>query len=259
MKSKRLFITCLIFFCLVLFVPNVNALNMDSSSFHIQGGNINIGSSTASASANLAMTLGQLAAGSFTSFGYVVKAGFQYIHSIVPFSFSISNTSIDFGELISEVAKTDTANLRVSFGGAGNYQVTAVEDGPLKTYDSVPFDDTSCDASGCDETAAGVWDLSTTHGFGYNMTGQDIPATFTTCYNINNPKLCYRRFPDQTTTPTPEPPIVVMSSNDVTVDLTSRPKNIYHQSTITFKINSKPDQAAGTYQTVIGFVATPSY
>ena len=234
------------------------ALNMDSSTYHIQGGNVNIGSGTASASANLAMTLGQLAAGSFASSGYVVKAGFQYIHSIVPFSFSISNTNIDFGELVSEVAKTDTANLRVSFGGAGNYQVTAIEEGPLKTYNNVPLDDTSCDASDCDETTAGVWDLSTTHGFGYNMTGQDVPTTFTTCYNINA-KLCYRRFPDRTITPTPESPMIVMSSNDVTVDLASKPKNIYHQSTITFKVNPKPDQAAGTYQTVVNFVATPSY
>ncbi len=258
MKTKRLFIISTILFCLALFIPSVNALNMDSSSYHIQGGNVNIGSSTASASANLAMTLGQLAAGSFASSGYVVKAGFQYIHSIVPFSFSISDTNIDFGELISEVAKTDTANLRVSFGGAGNYQVTAIEEGPLRTYDNVPFDDTSCDTDDCDEITASVWDMSTTHGFGYNMTGQDIPTTFTTCYNTNA-KLCYRRFPDRTTTPTPESPAIVMSSNDVTVDLTSKPKNIYHQSTITFKVNSKPDQTAGTYQTVINFVATPSY
>lgn len=258
MRKLALLLTLLMVLSIIILPQKVLALNMDSSSFHIQGGNVNIGSSTASASANLAMTLGQLAAGSFVSSGYVVKAGFQYIHSIVPFSFSISNTNINFGELISEVAKTDTANLRVSFGGAGNYQVTAIEEGPLKTYNNIPLDDTSCDANGCDETTAGVWDLSTSHGFGYNMTGQDIPATFTTCYNTNA-KLCYRRFPDRTTTPTPESPAIVMSSNDVTVVLTSKPKNIYHQSTITFKINSKPDQTAGTYQTVINFVATPSY
>ncbi|NMB84374.1 hypothetical protein GYA28_03750 [Candidatus Roizmanbacteria bacterium] len=255
---KRLIIIILTVVYFMFGAGKVRAGYMESSGFRIQGGNVNMGSDNMSTpGATLSTTLGQLAAGKFDSDGYIVKAGFQYIHSIVPFTFSISDSRIDFGSILNNEPKTATTNLRVSFGGAGNYQVTAAELGRLGTLSGDYIDNTSCDNSDCDVSTASVWDLDTTYGFGYNIDGEDIPATYTSCY-LTNSKLCYRPFPD-TTLPTPTPAAVIMSSDHVTVDLTSKPKDIIHESTVTFKLNVSSAQPAGSYQTVISFIATPSY
>ncbi len=231
----------------------VHADSMESSQYQMKYVNINSGADVySSATATLSATLGQLAAEEFSSSGYIIKAGFQYFYSIVPFTFSISRTRVDFGEMTDNVPATQGATLSVSFGGAGQYQVTASENGPLKQLsgpDYIP--DTSCDDGTCNEITSRPWVLNSTEGFGYSMSGDDIPTTFVTCGAT-----CYRRFADTTVPETPQP---VMSSQNVTVDLTSKPKNIIHQSDITFKLNVGPGRGAGTYQTVVNFIATPSY
>lgn len=217
---------------------------MESSQYRIKFGNINFGSNNqSSTSYNLGTTAGQLAAQEFNSSGYVVKAGFQYIHSIIPFTFSISDTSVGLGTLTAQTPSTATTDLTVSFGSAGTYQVTAEEIGPLRTLsgsNSIP--DTSCNggAQTCTESSANVWNSSTAYGFGYNMSGTGIPSDF-----INS--TYYRPFPDNTAVESAQ---VVMSSSNVTTSSTS---------TVTFKANISGSQAAGSYQTIIRFIATPSF
>ncbi len=223
---------------------NAEAVNMDSSQFRIRYGNVNFGSTDSnSASYDLSTTNGQLAANEFSSSGYIVKAGFQYWHSIIPFEFSISDTTIELGTLTPQTPSTGTTLLTVNFGGAGLYQVTAVEVGPLQTAsgtNSIP--DTICNGGGqtCTETAANVWNSSTAYGFGYNMSGSSIPGDFTNA-------TYFRPFPDALLS---EAPAVVMTSTNVTAS---------SQSTVTFKANISNTQAAGSYQTLVKFVATPSF
>jgi len=261
-KICKLVLIFLIFnFSLLTFhLSQVLAIEMNSPQYRIQMGDVNIGAANQLESANgnlLSDTLGQLAAGEFNSDGYIVKAGFQYLHSIVPFSFSISNTNIDFGEIYAHNPVTATTDLSVSFGGGGQYQVTVEELERLKTIvGSNYIDDTCCDAgcsseSKCTETTAAVWNENSTTGFGYKMSLEDIPTTFAICGDT-----CYRPFPDASIA---EDSAVVMSSPDVTVDLASKPKDIIHQAQMTLKLNVGGAQAAGTYQTILNFVATPSY
>jgi len=258
-KTKIKSLIFLIALCLSSIIYNLSsgvsyAVPMDSARFKIESANVEIaGGNKSSSSYKLADTVGQLAAGQYSSTGYVVKAGFQYLHSIVPFSFSIANIMIDLGTLVPNIPSEASTTLSVSFGGAGQYQVTAIEEGPLKTQSGNVISDTVCDGNDCDETNVAVWNLPSIYGFGYKMSGEDIPAAFVTCGS-----LCYRRFPDRTALPV-EAPAVVMSSQDVTVDLTSKPKDIIHASTITFKTNVSSIQPAGSYETVVNFVATPSF
>jgi len=92
------------------------AVLMDSSQFKIESANVEIaGGNKSSTSYKLSDTVGQLAAGEYSSSGYVVKAGFQYLHSIIPFSFSISDTNIAFGTLVPDIPSTATTNLTISF------------------------------------------------------------------------------------------------------------------------------------------------
>lgn len=222
---------------------HAHAENMESSQYQLDFTNVNSGSNNQSSSSyNLGTTVGQVAAQEFSSSGYIVKAGFQYIHSIIPFTFSISDISIDLGTLSPQTPSTATTDLTVSFGGAGQYQVTAIELTPLESADGSTIPDTSCNggAQTCTETSADVWDSTSAYGFGYNMSGTDIPTDFLG-------STYYRPFPDAESA---ENPAVVMNNTNVTDSSTA---------TMTFKANISGTQEAGSYQTIIRFVATPSF
>ncbi len=232
------------FYTVFAIVKQTHATDMNSGQFRIKYGNVNFGSNEGSSTNyDLSTTNGQLAAKEFSSTGYIVKAGFQYWHSIIPFSFSISDTTIELGSLTPQTPSTATTVLTASFGGAGQYQVTAVEVGTLRTANGGnTIVDTSCNggAQTCTETSANVWNSSTAYGFGYNMSGTGIPGDFT-----NN--TYFRPFPDSSIS---ESPAVVMSSTNITTS---------SQATVTFKANISNTQPAGSYQTLVKFVATPSF
>jgi len=244
MTKIKAFLILLLFSTTSLILKSVLAINMESPLFRIQYGEVGIaGGNKASESYNLSDTVGQTAAGQFNSSGYIVKAGFQYLHSIIPFRFSISNTNISFGTLLPNTPQTATTTLTITFGASGQYQVTAIEEGKLRTLDQTnQIADTQCDGGSntCNESLAKIWTSNNSYGFGYNMSGNDIPSDF-----LNN--TYFRPFPDRQENETPS---VVMSSTNVG-------KN--RQATMTFKVNISPIQSAGKYQTIINFVATPSF
>lgn len=233
--------------CTLLTPTHVSAQDgtMRSNQFRVKTGNINFSSgSLDSTNYNLGTTLGQLAAQEFSSTGYIVKAGFQYIHSIIPFSFEISDTSIALGTLTPGSASTASTDLTVSFGGAGQYLVTAEELGPLKTQTSDEIPDTVCNGGGdtCTETTADVWTSASAYGFGYSMSGDGKPTDFVD-------GTYYRPFADALLSEAPE---VVMSSSQVT-------ESSADTGTMTFKALISNVQPAGSYTTVIRLTATPSY
>ncbi len=217
------------------------AVNMKSENYRIQWGNINLGSGQpSSTNYNLGLTLGQIAPGLYTGTGFKVRAGFQYIHSIIPFSFQISKLAIDLGTLTPQTPATDNQTLTVSAGGAGGYQVLAFEAHPLRSEAGVDISDTTCDNGSCDETTAGVWTQTTTYGFGFNISGDDIPSDF-----VDN--TYFRQFADQEAGESAQ---IIMSNSGVVKQA---------QATVTFKANISATQAAGNYRTNIVYLAVPSY
>lgn len=226
---------------LVGLIGSVKAVNMESENYRIQWGNINIGGGNQSSdSYNLGLTMGQTGPGLYSATGYKIRAGFQYIHSIVPFTFTVSDLGIDFGTLQPQTPSTDSNTLTVSAGGAGGYQVLAFETHPLRSETNAEIPDTTCDAGNCDETSAGVWSQTTTYGFGFNISGDDIPTDFVD-------STYFRQFANQESG---EDPQVVMSKNAVTSQ---------SQATVTYKANISSNQAAGNYQTQIVYLAVPTY
>jgi len=217
------------------------AVNMESDSYKIQWGNINIGARNQSSdNYNLGVTIGQIAPGLYTDTGYKVRAGFQYIHSIIPFSFAISDLTIDLGSLVIETPSTDSHTLTVSAGGAGGYQVLAYEDHPLRSRQGAEIADTICDNGSCDETSAEVWAQNTTYGFGFNISGDDVPADFVDA-------TYFRQFADDEGGETHQ---AVMSKSSVTTQ---------SQATVTYKVNISSTQEAGRYETGIVYIAVPIY
>lgn len=214
---------------------------MESGSYKLQFPNLNMTSgSKSSDNYNILDTVGQTAPGEYASSGFYVKAGFPYLKTIIPFAFTISDLSLDFGTLTPSTFSTLTNTLTVSSGGAGGYAVSAAENHPLQLPgSSTNIPDTSCDTS-CDEITAAVWTNTAKYGFGYNMTGNDIPAAF-----IDS--TYFKQFADETALETSQ---IVMQSNNVG-------KN--RVATVTYKVNISSTQSAGNYQNSLKFLATPTY
>lgn len=230
---------------LVLFIlavsPALAQSSLDSPSYRVKFSNFNMTSgSKSSDNYNILDTVGQTAAGEFDSSGFKVKAGFPYVTTIIPFAFSISNLSLDFGTLTPQTFDTVSHTLTVSAGGAGGYTVTGAQDHPMRLSDTAIYiADTSCDSS-CSETTADVWTNTAKYGFGYNMSGNDVPAAFTN-------STYFKQWADLSAAESPQ---TIMSSAGVGEN---------RSSTVTYKINISATQAAGDYQTQVRFVATPGY
>lgn len=222
-------------------VPSALAQTLTSPSYTLRQGNFNMTSGTkSSASYNLTDTVGQIAAEFFSSAGYHVKAGFQYMYTLYNFSFSTSSLAVNFGALSPNTFTTGSHTLTVSAPGQG-YSVTAYETSKLtKSGSSNTIPDTTCDSGSCTESAATVWTTPTNNGFGYNATGNDIAADFVD-------STYFRPFPDFSLG---ESPATLMTT-------TSAGKN--RVATITYKISPSAIQAAGAYSTQIVYIATPVY
>lgn len=228
---------------MILFPQNVLADNLKSPAYEIQMGTINItGGEKTSSTYKLSDTVGQTFQGKFSSTGYVILAGFQYIHSLIPFSFKISNLDLNYGSLVPGTPSLLSNILTVTTGSAYGYSVKTIEDHPLRLSDgSTTIPDTACDlATPCLPTDANIWSDNTRYGFGFNIQGTDVDTG--DFVNANY----YRPFPVQNI----DQPTVVMSRSGVATD---------SAATVTYKVNVTGNQAAGIYQNSIQFIAIPSF
>jgi len=239
-------------FITFIFIPISIALSsptfavMRSSDYELQMPNLNFASgNVSSTNYKLGFTGGQNAPGLYTSTGYKVMAGFWYLKTIIPFSFSISNTVVDFNSLSVGIASTAATTLTVSAGGAGGYQVTVQENHQL-LIDSIGalIPDTTGDNGDISESNAGTWAQNTTYGFGYTLYGNDVPSPFPTSAPAGN---YYKQFADASKNETPQ---IVMSRSAVGKNRTA---------TLIYKVNVSATQPAGRYHNVITYIATPSF
>jgi len=224
---------------------HVLAFTMIGDNWKIDFANLNMGGAAPSGSGKkLTFTTGQTAPGLYTGTNYKVRAGFQYVYTIIPFRFSISQTQIDFGTLTPTNPVTRTNTLTISNGSANGYQVTAFENHQLlNPANGMTIPDTTCDNGLCTETTSAQWTNTLTYGFGYrcdNVTGSDCATGFT---NSNY----YKQFADSSLN---EAPQSVMSGTNV-----GRSKQVQ----ITYKVNISGTQPAGTYTNTITYVATPTF
>lgn len=238
-RILALLVTVTLCYCVT---AHVHAETMESSSYTLRQGNLNMTSGLKSSSSySLSDTVGQTAAEFFSSNGYHVKAGFQYMYTLYDFSFSISDLSIDLGTAVSNTFSTASHTLTVTAPGQG-YSVTAIESSRLQNsadpLDFIP--DTTCDSGSCTDTSAGVWTVATNNGFGYNVSGDDKASDFTD-------STYFRPFPDASLG---ETPTVVMTSSNAGKNRTS---------TVTYQLSVPGSQAGGSYSNQITFIATPVY
>lgn len=246
-KTSKYLITSILslsFFTILTPSP-VLADDLKSPTFEIQMSTVNItgGRKTnPSGSIILTDTVGQTFQGRFDSNGFVILAGFQYINTLIPFTFKISDLDIDFGSLAINIPSLQSNELTITTGSAFGYTVKAIEDHPLRMSNGVTtIPDTSCDlATPCIQTDADIWSDNARTGFGYNMSGTDVDTN-----DFQNSNY-YRPFPVQNV----DQPAIVMSKGGVATS---------SAATVTYKVNIDGNQAAGTYQNSIQYIAIPSF
>lgn len=221
--------------------------SMQSESYELQMPNLNFVSGMGtSPNFKLGYTGGELAVGPYSSTGYKVWAGFWYLKSIIPFSFSVSNQVVEFSTLSANEPETATTTLTVSAGGSGGYQVTVEENHEMMVYSlGALIPDVAGDNNDITENVAGTWNLTTTYGFGYSLYGNDVVTPFPTA--APGSFTTFKQFPNINKSETPK---IIMSSTKVG-------KN--RSAVLVYKINVSPSQEAGRYQNVITYVATPTY
>jgi hypothetical protein len=243
-KLKIFLISLLILPFVFLFfnLPFANSQTMSNSSYILRFGNFNTAAGKSSTGGfTLNITVGQTAPGLYLGTNFKVRAGFQYILSIIPFSFTISQTNIDFGSISPTIAVVRSNNLTISNGSAFGYTVTASESHPLLVAASgqmIP--DTSCNSGACNTTTAALWNDPNTFGFGYrcdNLSGSDCDSQFSSA-NFFRP---FAASPSA---------VAVMSSTNV---------GRGRQAQITYKLNISNTQAAGVYTNTINYIATPGF
>lgn len=227
---------------LLLYIGSANAQSMTNSNYILQMGNLNsFAGKPTGPDFKVSFTGGQTGANLFSGSGFVVRAGFQYIYTLVPFRFRVSSTLVDFGVVSPTVPVTRANLLTVSNGAAFGYQVTASQNHNLRvnaTGQEIPA--TTCDSGTCTPSASSAWTSSLVYGFGYrcdNVTGTDCATGFGT-------STFYKSFASSPSAAT------VMSSTTVS-------RNRIAQ--ITYKINISNSQAAGLYTNIINYIATPTF
>ena len=223
---------------------------IESDNFTIQFPNLNSGAGVpTSTNYGVSSTIGGTATGLYSSTGFKVRSGFQYIETIIPFSFSVSDIAINFGTLALGIGTTDASTLTVKAGGASGYTVTAAENHPMQNSTLSEIPDTTCDNGNCTQTQAEIWTQNTTYGLGFNMAGDDIPADFVDA-------TYFRQFSNLTI---PENPALIMSKAQVTYYYPNNAWPWESIATITYKVNVGSGIAGGTYRNIVTFTAVPSF
>lgn len=224
--------------CYMFNVKCISAQEMNSQNYKISGGNFNMTSGNkASSQFKLSDVVGQTAAGTFTSKGFILNAGFLNGAAGEIFSFSVTPPLIDFGELLPNTPIEKTIRLTISNGNVPGYTITGSENQSLSTAVGAEIVDTACDTgSNCTITNANKWDLNTTYGFGYRITGKTVPTDF-------NKEGFYRPFPG------------TIRNEKGAIIMQSKAKKVVDQATMTLKLNTGKQQPVGQYQNVLSFTA----
>lgn len=243
-RSHAAFICLFVYLFICLFSPKASAFTMSNENWIIDMGNSNSGAGTQSNSKNnLTSTLRQTGPGLYVGKNYVVKAGFRPSTSPPSFSFSLTQTAIDFGLLTATNPVIRTSTITISNASSPGYQVLAYENSPLKNESNTSIPDTTCDNGSCTETTAAPWEATLTYGFGYRCDSiADI-----TCSSAFIDKDDYRQFADKSRNESPQ---TILIGKDGKAN---------RKAKITYKLNISGTQAPGTYTNSITYIAAPTF
>ncbi len=232
-------------FFLNCFAFQVNAQTMSNSYYILEQGSLNSFAGKATGPSNAITDAGgTLAPGIYQGTNYLIRANFAYglvATTSSTFSFSISNTSVNFGTITPGEPVIRTNQLTVSSPNSG-YQVSTSQNSPLVNSGGATIPDTTCDAGNCTQSTSAIWTSPLTYGFGYrcdNLASTDCSSNFSKANY-------YMQFPN------------LQGSESAQVVMSKATSSSNSQSQITYKLNISSTQAPGSYQNSIKYIAIPS-
>lgn len=248
-KSSLIFLVFLFilntYYIILATAPTAQALTMKNLDYILQMGNLNSGAGKgANGQYGLTETLGQTGPGLYSGPNYKVRSGFQYIYTLIPFSFTISPLEINFGTLTPTNFVSRTQSVHVSNGSAYGYAVTIAENHQMlvpATGSLIPS--TSCDSGTCTTSLATAW----TNSFAFGLGIRCEYGVGSTCASDFNGSNLYRSIADKSSGQTPQ---AIISATNVTHGSTE---------TLTYKVNVSASQAPGDYSNVVELIATPTF
>lgn len=198
--------------------------------------------SKASQNYNVQDIVGAMDLGVFESQGYVITTGLSFLSGSEPFTLSLNNTNIDFGDLTPNQPKISSVKMIVANGNSAGYKILVGETKALTSLGGAVIKDTACDdpQKPCTVKSAYPWIKDSAFGFGYGATGRAIVKDFKdTSY--------YRPFAN------------LSNGIDSQVLAQTEAFNVTDQAFINFKVNVSRSQPIGKYQNSISFMAIPGY
>lgn len=231
------------FYLLTLSYSKAIALEMSSEYYKIKGSDLTISSTTPSSSDDKATRLqNDNYLLQFDTLGYSSKTGLSYLKSSRPFTFSLSNTKIEFGTLKPAQPVVQSTQIVIENGPTRGYQFLLAELDSLSSKNGTKIPDTTCegDKNQCTILLSKPWNSNTNYGYGFGLIGKNIPNDFK---NISY----FRPFINISKD---HKPITILSSNQ---------HNITNQLIINFKLNLPALSDKGPYQNEIVMYAIPGY
>lgn len=162
------------------------------------------------------------------------------------FSFSLAQSSIDFGAIDPTNPVIRTHQIKIDPGNARGASLFAYENHPLMTEDTKSFiPDTSCDQGTCSHKSASVWDNTLTYGFGYRCENDKNSEPL--CAQDFSNQQSYRQFAD-------------VSKKELGSEMLGTfPSKKAVSGKITYKLNVPGTQQKGSYTNAVVFIAAPTY
>jgi len=157
------------------------------------------------------------------------------------FAFEVSDTLIDFGELVATTPVIRKTTLTIT-SPQNDYAVFISEDNPLFADKGARIPDTTCGNGSCSEITAGPWTSKLTYGFGFrcdNLVGNDCSSDFTQ-------DDYYKQFADSSRTEIPQ--ALLTGTEGKTT-----------QAQVTYKINISRTQPKGAYSNIVTYIASPNF
>lgn len=221
------------------------AQTMSNTQFKIKWGNLNMAAGDVSNfQYKLNESVGQTAPGLYTGTNYKVRAGFEYFkQGNLPFSFSLSTNTVDFGVITPTNPLTRTVILTISSGSSKGFTVSSSENHPLASQNGT-IPDVSCDNGDCNTTKASLWSSSLTYGFGYRCDPTSSSGQANVCSaDFSNPDF-YKPF---------------AASPSAQNILSSTTGGSGRKSQVTYKVNVSGSQPQGVYTNIVTYIASPGF
>lgn len=182
--------------------------------------------------------------GQFSGSNYKIQVGFENFDSELPLSFSVSESLIDYGQLLPTDPVSRVNILSVSSPTATGYTVQQYQNHSLKQNSSGVFiPDTTCDNGICTDKIAQPWNGTLTYGFGYrcDSVSQSVSKDKNACDKDFSDPNSYKEFSKDDS-----PQLVLAGNKDSSAQ-------------ITYKVNISGTQNPQFYNNAITFLAVPNF